>query len=47
MLEQEGAFLCASGYISGSLEVFGAQWKTLTAMLALTPVTPALPAPCP
>ena len=29
MLEQEGAFLCASGYISGSLEVFGAQWKTL------------------
>lgn len=29
MLEQKGAFLCASGYISGSLEVFGAHWKTL------------------
>ena len=29
MSEQEGAFLCASGYSSGSLAVFGAKCKTL------------------
>lgn len=29
MSEQEDAFLCASGYSSGSLAVFGANCKTL------------------